>query len=136
MKHITVVAAVIEKKGKFLCVQRGPSALDYISHKWEFPGGKIEQGETDEEALGREIKEELEMEIVVGKKVGTITHQYPDFLLTMHAFHCTSKQEPTLTEHVAYRWLNIRELENFDWAAADVAITMILLNESVPIPIN
>jgi 8-oxo-dGTP diphosphatase len=136
MKLITVVAAVIEKQGKFLCVQRGPSALDYISHKWEFPGGKIEQGETEEEALQREIKEELEMEIVVGKKVGTITHQYPDFLLTMHAFHSTSKQEPTLTEHIAFRWLNIRELEILDWAAADVPIIRILLNESAPIPIN
>jgi 8-oxo-dGTP diphosphatase len=122
MKHITVVAAVIEKQGKFLCVQRGPSALYYISHKWEFPGGKIEQGETEEEALQREICEELKMEIVVGKKVGTITHQYPDFLLTMHAFHCTSKQEPTLTEHIAFRWLNIRELEILDWAAADLPV--------------
>jgi 8-oxo-dGTP diphosphatase len=107
MKHITVVAAVIEKQGNILCVQRGPSALDYISYKWEFPGGKIERGETEEEALQREIKEELEMEIMVKKKFGTITHQYPDFHLTMHAFHCTSKQEPTLTEHVAYHWLNV-----------------------------
>jgi 8-oxo-dGTP diphosphatase len=129
MKHITVVAAVIEKKGKILCVQRGLSSLDYISYKWEFPGGKIEQGETEKEALRREIKEELEMEIVVGKKVGTIAHQYPDFYLTMHAFHCTSKQEPTLTEHVAYRWLNVRELENIDWAAADVPVVKLFSNE-------
>ncbi len=128
IKHITVVAAVIEKQDKFLCVQRGLSTLDYISYKWEFPGGKIEQSETEEEALQREIKEELEMEIVVGKKVGTITHQYPDFLLTMHAFHCISKQEPTLTEHIAYRWLYARELENLDWAAADVPMVKLFLN--------
>ncbi|MFM7683118.1 MAG: (deoxy)nucleoside triphosphate pyrophosphohydrolase [Bacteroidota bacterium] len=129
MKHITVVAAVIEKQGKILCVQRGISSLHYISEKWEFPGGKIELGETEEVALRREIKEELEMEIVVGKKIGTVTHQYPDFLLTMHAFHCTSKQEPTLTEHIAFRWLNIRELENIDWAAADVPVVKLFSNE-------
>ena len=128
MKHITVVAAVIEKQGKFLCVQRGLFALDYISYKWEFPGGKIEHGETEKEALRREIKEELEMEIVVEKKVGTITHRYPDFHLTMHAFHCTSKQEPTLTEHIAYRWLNFNELENLDWAEADVPFVKLLRN--------
>ena len=129
MKHITIVAAVIEKQGKILSVQRGPSALDYISHKWEFPGGKIELDETEEEALFREILEELQMEIVVGKKIGTITHQYPDFLLTMHAFHCTSKQEPTLTEHIAFCWLNARELENLDWAAADVPVVKLFSNE-------
>jgi len=129
MKHITVVAAVIEKQGKILCVQRGVSSLHYISEKWEFPGGKIELGETEEEALLREIKEELEMEIVVEKKIGTLTHQYPDFLLTMHAFHCTSKQEPTLTEHIAFRWLNIRELKNIDWAAADVPVVRLFSNE-------
>ena len=78
--------------------------------------------------LSREIKEELEMEIAVGEKVGTITHQYPDFLLSMHAFHCTSKQEPTLIEHVAYRWLYIRELENLDWAAADIPMVKLFLN--------
>jgi len=129
MKHITIVAAVIEKQGKILSVQRGPSALDYISHKWEFPGGKIELDETEEEALFREILEELQMEIVVGKKIGTITHQYPDFLLTMHAFHCTSKQEPTLTEHIAFCWLNARELENLDWAGADVPVVKLFSNE-------
>lgn len=129
MKHITIVAAVIEKQGKILSVQRGPSALDYISHKWEFPGGKIELDETEEEALFREILEELQMEIVVGKKIGTVTHQYPDFLLTMHAFHCTSKQEPTLTEHIAFCWLNARELENLDWAGADVPVVKLFSNE-------
>jgi len=129
MKHITVVAAVIEKQGKILCVQRGISSLHYISEKWEFPGGKIELDETEEEALFREILEELQMEIVVGKKIGTITHQYPDFLLTMHAFHCTSKQEPTLTEHIAFCWLNARELENLDWAGADVPVVKLFSNE-------
>ena len=103
-----------------LCVQRGLFALDYISYKWEFPGGKIEHGETEKEALRREIKEELE--IVVEKKVGTITHRYPDFHLTMHAFHSTSKQKPTLTEHIAFRWLKVSELEILDWAAADVPV--------------
>jgi 8-oxo-dGTP pyrophosphatase MutT (NUDIX family) len=69
MKHVTVVAAVIERNGKILCVQRGKSALPYISEKWEFPGGKIEANETEQETIVREIREELHMDFVVGEKL-------------------------------------------------------------------
>jgi 8-oxo-dGTP diphosphatase len=122
MKHVTVVAAVIERNGKILCVQRGKSALPYISEKWEFPGGKIEANETEQETIVREIREELHMDFVVGEKLMVVEHRYPDFHLTMHTYRGTSNEEPQLTEHLAYRWLDPAVLPSLDWAEADVPI--------------
>ena len=122
MKHVTVVAAVIEHQGKILCVQRGKSALPYISEKWEFPGGKIEVNETEQETIAREIREELHMDFVVGEKLMVVEHRYPDFHLTMHTYRGTSNDEPQLTEHLAYRWLDPTALPFLDWAEADVPI--------------
>ena len=84
MKKIEVVAGIIFCKEQILCVQRPKNKLFYISEKFEFPGGKIEEGESKSEALKREIDEELKMEIEVQEEFLTVTHQYPDFLLTMH----------------------------------------------------
>jgi 8-oxo-dGTP diphosphatase len=122
MKHVTVVAAVIERNGKILCVQRGKSALPYISEKWEFPGGKIEANETEQETIVREIREELHMDFVVGEKLMVVEHRYPDFHLTMHTYRGTSNDEPQLTEHLAYRWLDPTALPSLDWAEADVPV--------------
>jgi len=122
MKHVTVVAAVIERNGKILCVQRGKSALPYISEKWEFPGGKIEANETEQETIVREIREELHMDFVVGAKLMVVEHRYPDFHLTMHTYRGTSNEEPQLTEHLAYRWLEPAALPSLDWAEADVPV--------------
>ncbi len=123
MKCIEVVAAIILHQNKILCVQRGSNKFDYISYKYEFPGGKIEVGETKEETITREIFEELKMEIIVREEFMTVVHQYPDFLLTMHSFLCTSNNTKlTLTEHVEFQWLNKEELINLDWAAADIPI--------------
>ncbi len=123
MKHIHVVAAVIIHNNKILCVQRGPAKYEYISKKWEFPGGKLEEGETKLEAIVREIKEELHMEINVDAFLITVKHTYPDFQLTMDAFLCSSiTGELTLTEHSDYKWLEKSELSGLDWAAADVPI--------------
>jgi len=122
MKHVTVVAAVIERNRKILCVQRGKSALPYISEKWEFPGGKIEANETEQETIVREIREELHMDFVVGAKLMVVEHRYPDFHLTMHTYRGTSNDEPQLTEHLAYRWLDIAALPSLDWAEADVPV--------------
>jgi len=129
MKHVTVVAAVIERNGKILCVQRGKSALSYISEKWEFPGGKIEANETEQETIVREIREELHMDFVVGEKLMVVEHRYPDFHLTMHTYRGTSNDEPQLTEHLAYRWLDPTALPSLDWAEADVPIVELLLKK-------
>lgn len=129
MKLISVVAAVIEKEGKILCVQRGPSSLDYISRKWEFPGGKIEANETEQETIVREIREELHMQFEVGEKLMVVEHAYPDFHLTMHTYRGTSADEPTLTEHLAYRWLDPEALKSLDWAEADVEVVSLFSTE-------
>jgi 8-oxo-dGTP diphosphatase len=123
MKHVEVVAAIIIYENKILCVQRGINKLDYISKKYEFPGGKMEVGETKEQTIKREILEELNLEIIVEKEFLTVQHQYPDFLLTMHSFICAcNNQNLTLTEHIDYKWLNKENLINLDWAAADIPI--------------
>jgi 8-oxo-dGTP diphosphatase len=123
MKSIEVVAAIIQFNNKILCVQRGENKLEYISKKYEFPGGKMESGETKEETIKREILEELKMEIEVEKEFLTVTYQYPDFILTMHSFLCScNNPELTLTEHIDFKWLAKDELEHLDWAAADVPI--------------
>ena len=123
MKKINVVAAIIEHKNKILCVQRGENKLDYISKKYEFPGGKIEDGEVPEETIVREIKEELHMSITPKELFITVEHQYPDFFITMHTFKCTC-DDPTvmLTEHIDFKWLSVQELKGLDWADADIPI--------------
>lgn len=124
MKTIEVVAGVIkDKEGLTLAVQRGESSKEYISKKWEFPGGKIEEGESREDALFRELSEELKIETTIGDLVMTVDHTYPDFRLIMHAYHCEIVSgELTLTEHLDQKWLRGSELKDLDWAAADVPI--------------
>jgi 8-oxo-dGTP diphosphatase len=127
MKTIEVVAAVIQHQNKILAVQRGPAKYAYISEKWEFPGGKMEAGETEQQTIIREIREELDMQIAVKAKLLTVEHTYPDFHLTMHTYLCETEQsEPILTEHLAFRWLSIDQLEEIDWAGADVPIVEVL----------
>jgi 8-oxo-dGTP diphosphatase len=123
MKKVEVVASIIVHDNKILCVQRGENKLPYISRKFEFPGGKIEEGETKEETIKREIKEELNMEIGVIKEFITVNHEYPDFYLTMHSYICSCENTSvTLTEHIDYKWLSIGEMDQLDWAAADIPI--------------
>ena len=128
MKSINVVAGVILFDQKFLCVQRGVGKFDYISKKFEFPGGKIEVDESPEEALVREIQEELEKEISISQKLMVVDHTYPDFRLIMHAYLCSTKDEHLkLTEHIDFKWLPVSELNSLDWAAADVPIVQKLI---------
>jgi 8-oxo-dGTP diphosphatase len=123
MKHIEVVAAIIVNDNKILCVQRDENKLPYISKKYEFPGGKMEEGEKREETITREILEELKMNITVEEDFLTVTHEYPDFIITMHSFICKCKDSTvTLTEHIDFKWLEKSELESLDWAAADIPI--------------
>jgi 8-oxo-dGTP diphosphatase len=123
MKHYLVVAAIIRHGDKILCMQRNTSKYQYLSYKFEFPGGKVEAGESNETALLREIKEELDLEIIVENEFLTVEHEYPDFRLTMHSFLCKSSGiEFKLKEHISFQWLGKTELKSLDWAAADVPI--------------
>jgi 8-oxo-dGTP diphosphatase len=123
MKKVEVVAAVIFHNNKILCVQRGDNKYNYIAFKYEFPGGKVESGETNEGALKREILEELNLKISIDSQYLTVNHEYPDFILTMHSFICScSNPRLELSEHVAFKWLDKTELKRLDWAAADVPI--------------
>lgn len=128
MKTIEVVAAIIQNNNQILCVQRGPSKYAYVSHKYEFPGGKVEAGETKEQAIIREIKEELHIDIINPQFYLTVEHTYPDFAIVMHSFLCaTETQKITLTEHIDAKWLKNSELEFLDWAEADVPIVKKLI---------
>lgn len=123
MKHLKVVAAIIIKDNKFLCVQRPQHKFDYLSYKYEFPGGKMEEGENKEDALVREIQEELGIDITISHELVEVYHQYPDFALTMFGLICrTDADEPILTEHVDFKWVSKDKLHELDWAAADVPI--------------
>ncbi|WP_230656594.1 (deoxy)nucleoside triphosphate pyrophosphohydrolase [Psychrobacter sp. I-STPA10] len=123
MKTVEVVAAIIIHDGKILCAQRGNNQLAYLSGKFEFPGGKLEKDETLEQALIREIQEELNISITVADFLQTVKHQYPDFKIIMHAFIChTQSQTLTLNEHLQALWLDITQLDTLDWAAADLPI--------------
>jgi 8-oxo-dGTP diphosphatase len=120
MKTIEVVAAVIIENGKVFATQRG-----YGAYKdwWEFPGGKIEPGETREAALIREIQEELNTEIAVEKLIDTVEWDYPDFHLVMHCFRCSIRSGSlTLNEHEAARWLTAETIRAVNWLPADLEI--------------
>lgn len=120
LKHIEVVAAVIVREGKVFATQRG-----YGEWKdwWEFPGGKIQPGESPEEALRREILEELATEIEVGERLCSVEYDYPNFHLTMHCFRCSViTGSLTLLEHEAARWLSHDDLRSVNWLPADLEV--------------
>ncbi len=120
MKSIEVVAAVIVDNDKIFATQRG---YGDFKDMWEFPGGKMEQGESREEALIREIQEELDTEISVDKFLCTVEYDYPTFHLIMHCFICSIlKGDLVLREHEAAKWLNKNELYSVDWLPADIDV--------------
>ena len=127
MKTVRVVAAVIRKDDKIFATQRG---YGEFKDGWEFPGGKIEEGETPEQALAREIKEELDTEIQVGKLIDTIEYDYPKFHLSMDCFWCEIMQGGLeLKEHEAARWLSKEDLYSVDWLPADVGVVEMVKEE-------
>lgn len=127
-KKVEVVAGVIFYQNQVLCVQRSKSKLSYISEKYEFPGGKVEDGETKEEALLRELKEELSLEVQIDGFYTTVVHEYPDFELTMHSYLCkANNRDITLHEHIDLCWRDPSNLTDLDWAAADIPIVEKLL---------
>lgn len=120
MKTIEVVAAIITHNDRIFATQRG---YGEFKDGWEFPGGKMEPGETPQQALVREIREELDTKIEVGSLVETVEYDYPNFHLTMHCFLCTIRSgDLVLKEHEAAKWLTREELDSVDWLPADVLV--------------
>jgi 8-oxo-dGTP diphosphatase len=120
MKNIEVVAAIIKDKDRILATQRGYGA--YAGY-WEFPGGKVEKGENREEALHREIAEELEVKIEIDSFLQTVDYTYPEFHLIMHCFMChISEGAIRYVEHSSGRWLTKNELDLVKWLPADLAV--------------
>lgn len=118
MKTIRVVAAIILHEGTVFATQRG---YGIFKDGWEFPGGKIEENETPQEALVREIREELDTEIAVGDLFDTVEYDYPDFHLSMKCYICTVVSgNLVLKEHEAARWLDRENLDSVDWLPADL----------------
>lgn len=120
MKTIKVAAAIIKNNHQIFATQRG---YGEFKDGWEFPGGKIEAGETPRQALIREVREELDTEIAVGELIDIVEYDYPQFHLTMHCFFCTVKSgELVLREHEAARWLSRETLDDVDWLPADLGL--------------
>ncbi|AKK02846.1 (deoxy)nucleoside triphosphate pyrophosphohydrolase [Corynebacterium epidermidicanis] len=127
-KRIEVTGAVIVKDGKVLAAQRGEGKS--LAGYWEFPGGKIESGETPEESLKRELKEELLCDAVVGKHVVTTEYEYDFAIIVLSTFWCALEAgEPTLTEHAQIRWLTGQEMSELNWAPADIPAVEIISRE-------
>ena len=120
-KHIHVTCAIIEHEGRVLATQR--SSTMSMPHKWEFPGGKIDPGETAEECLCRELWEEIGIEARIGRSLPASTHEYSTFTITLHPFVCTIEEgEIVLHEHAALLWLLPSQLHTLDWAEADIPV--------------
>lgn len=120
MKTVNVVAAIIQDGDRIFATQRG---YGEFKDGWEFPGGKIELGETPQQALKREIEEELDTEITVGELLTVVEYDYPTFHLSMQCFLCTVESgNLTLKEHEAARWLTREQLDSVAWLPADVEV--------------
>lgn len=127
MKTIHVAAAIIRSGDKIFATQRG---YGDFKDGWEFPGGKIEEGETPREALAREIREELGADIIVGDHLITVEHDYPEFHLSMECFwaELADGSHLRLLEHEAARWLSFDELDSVDWLPADIKVAEAVKN--------
>lgn len=121
MNEIIVVCAIIIEDEKVYCTQRGPNKS--LAYKWEFPGGKVEDNEIMEDALSREIKEELKCNIKIVEYFATSTCYYDFGVIQLNSFICKFDNSlPTLTEHINDKWVSIQDIRELDWAEADIPI--------------
>lgn len=133
MKKLEVVAGIIFYEDEILCVQRPKGKHEYTSLKYEFPGGKIEIGESKIEALKRELIEELDMKVQVNEsnKFLVVNHAYKDFELIMYSYICkVNSKNFVMKEHKDFKWLKRNELSKLDWALADIPIAEKLMQEA------
>ena len=121
-KHVRVAAALLFENGKIFATKRGDSPYPYVAHKYEFPGGKIEADERGEDAVKRELQEELDLDVSVGGLYASLTFEYPDFIITLFVYECTRNSAFVLKEHEGYAWLTPSELNEEEWAPADADI--------------
>lgn len=134
MKTVKVVGAVItDKSGRILAAQRPYSEILYKSYKWEFPGGKVEENESPQEALKREIREELECEVKIENKLCEFEYDYPDFKLEMDLYLCELKEgnEPKALEHNQIKWISPDEIDTLDWIEADLKILPLIKEQLI-----
>ncbi len=125
MREIRVVAAVIWRNGRVLAAQRAPGTTR--AGYWEFPGGTVELDESDEGCLAREIREELCLEVTVGERLVSVTHEYPDLRVRLYAYRCECPEgEPVLRAHQALCWLLPAELDQLTWSEADRPVVALL----------
>lgn len=132
MKKFEVVAGIIKYNDEILCMQRPSGKYEYTSLKYEFPGGKVEPGESNVDALKRELVEEMDMKVTCDENdyFMTVEHDYPDFSITMHSYVChVESKEFTMKEHVDFKWLKKEDMPSLDWAAADVPIMNKIVGE-------
>ena len=121
-KHIHVAAALLFNNGKIFATKRGDSPYPYVAHKYEFPGGKIEEGERAEDAVKRELREELDLEVSVGGLYASHTFEYPDFIITLYVYECDALSDFVLKEHEGFAWIAPADLKEEEWAPADADI--------------
>ena len=128
MKQITTVAGVIKnEKGEILCTLRDQGKYDYVSFKWEFPGGKIEEGETNEQTLTRELHEELDIDVKIENFFYQVEHDYPDFHLSMAVYECQLiSKEMKMNVHKGLKWLAPKDMMSLEWAAADIPVAELI----------
>lgn len=124
VKEIHVVAGILKNvHGEILCTQRDVSKNEEVSFKWEFPGGKIEEGETHVQALIRELQEELNLDVKVGEFFTEVQYQYSTFKLVMYVYLCSCENfNIQALVHKDYKWMNVKDLDTLDWVPADIPI--------------
>ena len=118
-KHVKVAAGLVFEKGRIFATKRGESPYSYLAHNYEFPGGKLEPGESGPDTVKRELKEELSLDVKVGGLFAATTFEYPDFIVTLSVYECEMLSDFVLNEHESYAWLAPSELNPEEWAPAD-----------------